>query len=363
MKISVRQICFILATYTVVTKLLLYPILLSEFSGRDLVFSALISFIVQGAVIWAVAFLCSKTDKTLYELIKDNLGEVAARIVYGFFAAFFIFCSIAPMFEQKLYVQAIFYDTVPSFIIFAPVFLFTVYAGSKGLKNIGRCADICMPVFVISILFIFLMSFSEVDFSNLLPVFRTSATSVLGGSLKTYSFFLEPAYMLMFLGNFKYKRGDALKLTLSYVIGALTVLFFLAVFYGIYGELTSSRQFAVSKTSLYFSAMDIVGRVDLYALYTLEIVMLFAFVLNIQFAVHCLVKCSGWNCPEFLSLFVNLALFAIIITCEHYLSGFRNFLTDWAWIIILLFATAAPLCAWAFRRDSAPADGLKRRRV
>lgn len=354
MKINVRQICFILAFYTAASKLLLYPIILSGYSGRDLVFSALISFAVQGAVVWSIAFLSSKTDKTLYELIKDTLGEVAARIIYGFFAAFFIFCAIPPLFEQKLYVQAIFYDTIPSFVIFAPVFLFTVYAGSKGLKNIGRCADVCMPIFLISMAFIFFMSFSEVDFSNLLPVLKTPASGVFGGSLKTSFFFLEPAYLLMFLGNFKYKKGDAIRLTLSYAAGAAVVLLFLAVFYGIYGELTSSRQFAVSKTSLYFSAIDIVGRIDLYALYALEIVMLFAFVLNIQCGVHCLSKCTGLNYPELWSAAVNLALFVIIATLESKLSAMQNFFTGWAWIIIILFTVAAPLLAWTLRERRRP---------
>lgn len=351
MKINVRQICFILAFYTAATKLLLYPIILSGYSGRDLVFSALISFAVQGAVVWSVAFLSSKTDKTLFELIQDTFGGVAARIIYGFFAAFFIFCAIPPLFEQKLYVQAIFYDTVPSFLVFAPIFIFTVYAGSKGLKNIGRCADICMPVFIISMAFIFFMSFSEVDFSNLLPILKTPPSGVFGGSLKTSFFFLEPAYLLMFLGNYKYKRGDAAKLTLSYALGAAVVLLFLAVFYGIYGELTSSRQFAVSKTSLYFSAINIVGRIDLYALYALEVVMLFAFVLNIQCAVHCLNKCTGWDYPELLSLFVNLILLAIILAFERKLAAMQTFFTNWVWIIILLFATAAPLLAWVLKRD------------
>lgn len=350
MKINVRQICFILAFYTAATKLLLYPIILSGISGRDLVFSALLDFLVQGAAVWAVAFLSSRTDKTLFELIKTAFGEVTARIIYGLFAAFFLFCTIPLMFEQKLYVQAIFYDTIPSFTVFAPVFLFTVYAGAKGFKNIGRCADVCMPIFIVSMAFIFFMSFSEVDFTNLLPVLKTSPAGYLGGALKTSFFFLEPAYLLIFLGNFRYKKGDVAKLTLSYAAGALIVLAFLAVFYGIYGELTSSRQFAVSKTSLYFSAIDVVGRVDLYALYALEIVMLFAFVLNVQLAVHCIVKCSGWNCPELISFFVNIVLLVIIITCGGSLAGLQNFYTDWGWIIVLLFSTAAPFASLAFKR-------------
>lgn len=350
MKISVRQICFILIFYTAASKLLLYPTMLSGYSGRDLLFSALINFLIQGTVVWAVAYLSSKTQKTLFELIKDTLGEVTARIIYGLFAAFFILCTILPLFEQKQYVHAIFYDTVPTILIFLPIFIFTVYAGSKSFKNIGRCADVCMPIFAICIAFIFFMSLSEVDFSNLLPILKTPLSAVLGGSLKTAFSFLESAYLLMFLGHFRYKNGDAAKITLSYALGAIIILLFLAVFYGIYGELTSSRQFAISKTSLYFSAIDIIGRIDLYALYALEVVMLFALVINIQLAVHCLIKCTGWDCPEILSLAVNTVLAIILLTCNHFFTALQTFFANWLWIAVVVFAVIVPLSAWALKR-------------
>ena len=350
MKITVRQICFILIFYTAASKLLLYPTMLSGYSGRDLLFSALINFAIQATVIWAVAYLSSRTGKTLFELITDTFGQVTARIIYGLFAIFFVVCTILPLFEQKLYVHAIFYDTIPTILIFLPVFIFTVYAGSKSFTNIGRCADVCMPIFIICIAFIFFMSYSEVDFTNLLPVLKTSPLNVLGGSLKTSLNFLEPAYLLMFLGHFKYKKGDAAKITLSYIFGALIVLAFLAFFYGIYGEITSSRQFAISKTSLYFSAIDTVGRIDLYVLYALEIVMLFALVLNIQLAVHCLVKCTGWDCPEILSLAVNAVLFTIVLVFNHLFTAMQTFYANWIWIAVVLFAIIAPLSAWALKR-------------
>lgn len=350
MKISVRQICFILIFYTAASKLLMYPTMLADYSGRDLLFSALINFLIQAIVIWAVAYLSSKTQKTLFELIKDSLGEVTARVIYGLFALFFTVCTILPLFEQKLYVNAIFYDTAPTILIFLPIFLFTVYAGSKSFKNIGRCADVCMPIFAICIAFIFFMSFTEADFSNILPILKTPATRIFGGSLKTSLSFLEPAYLLMFLGHFRYKKGDAAKITLSYVLGAVIILMFLALFYGIYGEITSSRQFAISKTSLYFSAIDIVGRIDLYALYAMEVVMLFAFVINIQLAVHCLVKCTGWDCPEILSLAVNAVLATILLTCNHFFTAIQTFFANWLWIAVVLFAVIAPLTAWTLKR-------------
>ena len=144
MKINTRQICFIMLAYTAAAKLLLYPTILSQLCGRDLLFPAALSFLTEGIVIWSVAYLCSRTDKTFYGLLQNTLGTVVARIIYGLFALFFLMSALVPVFEQKQYVHNIFYDTVPSIGIFLPFFVFAAYAASKKLINIGRCADVCL---------------------------------------------------------------------------------------------------------------------------------------------------------------------------------------------------------------------------
>lgn len=350
-RISVRQICFIMVIYTAASRLLIYPTSLSVFCGRDLLFPAAFDFLIQGIVIWAVAYLCSRTDKTFYGLLKGGIGEIGARIVMGFFAAFFFLCAIVPVFEQKLYVHTIFYDTVPSLLAFLPFFFFAVYAGSKSFENIGRCADICLPLFIVAMAAIMGMSFSEMKPTALLPVLTTPVKSLFGGAAGTAFRFAEPCYLLMFMGRFPYKKGDAAKITLSYAGGALIVLLFLALYYGIYGDIAITRQFAVSKVALFFSAIDTLGRIDLIALYILEIVMLFALVLNIQLAVQCLVKCTGYGHTGILSLAVNAALAAILVSANNYFFGILQFFAEWMWIVFILFSVVAPLTMWAFRRS------------
>lgn len=350
MKISVRQICFIMLMYTAVSKFILYPTVLSYYTGRDLLFSALIDFVVQAVIIWSVSYLCSRTDKTFFQLIEGTLGNITARIIYGLFALFFIICTILPLFEQKVYVHAIFYDTLPSLIAFLPFFVFALYAASKGFENIGRSADICLPIFIISMLFIFSMSVLEVKWDNFLPVLKTPAKDIFGGSLITMSRFFEPCWLLMFMGHFKYKKGDAAKITLSYAGGALLVLFFLAVFYGIYGDIAVSRQFAVAKISLFFPAIDVIGRIDLIALYGLEIVMLFALIINIQLAVHCIVKCTGYDNKAVISIAVNAVFFMLLIFLDNRLNDIHMFWGKWMWIAFAVFANLIPLLAWAMRR-------------
>lgn len=350
MKMCTRQICFILAVYTAVTKVILYPTLLALQSGRDLLFSALIDFLVVGGIVWAVSFLCSKTDKTLFKLIEDNVGNICARIVYGVFAAFFMLATIVPLFEQKSYTHAIFYDTVQSLIVFIPFFFFAIYASSKGFKNIGRCADICLPLFIVSMLFIFIMSVGEIKPNSFLPMLKTPLDKVFFGSLSTLHCFVEPCWLLMFMGHFKYKKGDSAKITLSYAAGAAVTLFTLFVFYGIYGDTAMSRHFAISKISLFFPAIEMLGRMDLLALYILEAVMLFALVLNVQLAVHCIEKCTGYDNSAVLSLAVNGVLLALLVVFESKFHSILDVYRQWMWIVFAVFAIVMPVLVWLFPR-------------
>ena len=350
-KISVRQVCFILLIYTAVSKFITYPTQLSYTSGRDLLFSTAINFLLQVVVIWAVSYLCSRTDKTFFQLIEGTLGNITARIVYGLFALFFMICTLMPLLEQKLYVHAIFYDMLPSLAVFLPLFLFTVYAASKGFKNIGRCADICLPLFLIAMLFILVMCIHEIKWDNFLPMFK-QPKRIFKGSLANIHRFAEPSFLLMFMGHFKYKKGDAVKITLSYICGALFVFATLTAFYGIYGDIAQSRSFAISKISLFFPAIDLLGRIDLLALYILEISMLFSLVLYMQLAVHCIEMCTGYKNKVVLSVAVNAVFFVLIFFLDNKYSALNSVWAKWMWIVFIIFSTVLPLSAWLMRRKN-----------
>ncbi|MGN1104146.1 MAG: GerAB/ArcD/ProY family transporter, partial [Candidatus Coproplasma sp.] len=128
-RLSVRQICFILIAYNAVLKLIIYPSAMASASGNDLIFPALFDLAVQTVIIWSIAYLSSRTDKSFFELIEGTFNKTVARVVYALFALYFVLAAIVPMVEQQLLVHAAFYDTVPSLYVFLPFFIFSVYAG------------------------------------------------------------------------------------------------------------------------------------------------------------------------------------------------------------------------------------------
>ncbi|MDE6558225.1 MAG: spore germination protein [Clostridia bacterium] len=349
-KISVRQICFILAAYNAATKLLLYPTNAASAVGNALIFSALFNLVLQTVIIWSVSFLSSRTDKTFFELLENTFGKVTAKVIYALFALYFLMSAIVPMNEQQLLVHDSFYDTMPSLIIFLPFFIFSVYAGVKSFTNVGRCADICFPIFVFTALCFIIMSVSEADFSNLLPVMRQPVLKVAGLSLSSVFRFSESAFLLMFMGHYKYKKGDAAKLTLSYVGGGLVVIIIMAAFWSLYGALTPTRSFALSNISVFFPVISFVGRIDLFVIYAFDLVVLFAIVLNVQMFTHCLCLTFGKDLKIIYSLCANTVLLAVTFLAYNKYTALQQAAGNWFWIPAVLFAYIVPVLAWALRR-------------
>lgn len=343
--LSVRQICVIMFVFNAAIKLMLYPTTMAASCGNLLWVPVLIDTAFQSAVVWAVCYLSSKTDKTFFDLLGNALSKPVARIIYALYALFFALSAFVPMTEQQAMVHEAFYDTIPSLLVFLPFFFFAIYAGSKGLTNAGRTAEICLPIFIVTVLTLLIMGLPECDFSTLLPFAKMPATLASGcaGGLFRFN---EGAFMLMFLGNFRYKKGDALKITLSCALGGLIVAIVCVIFYAVYSDLAVVQYFAISKISIFFSAISLIGRTDLIAVYALDIAMLFAIVFNIQMATYCLAKAVGRQWHPAFSLCINALLIVLTFVLNNKFALVQSLGALYMGIATAFFAFLMPVLGW-----------------
>jgi hypothetical protein len=154
----------------------------------------------------------------------------------------------------------------------------------------------------------------------------------------------------MFMGHYKYRRGDSAKITLSYAAGGAVVLLFMAMFYAIYGELSPEQPYAIGKISIFFTAINLVGKIDLLAAYAFDIVLLFALVLNVQMCTYCLGVAFNRGVNWLYSLAINGVLIALCFVLNNNFVALNQFMHKWMWIAALLFAYALPLCGWLLKR-------------
>lgn len=190
----------------------------------------------------------------------------------------------------------------------------------------------------------------EADFSNIMPIHGTPFRSTAKGFTISLSSFSDTALFLPLLGSYRYKKGDGKKVMFSYGLGALFVLFFLAVFYGIFSSVALRQEFAFVKTAQYFQALAVIGHFDLILTYLMTVVLLFYYSFILQSSVLCFSQAIGAEKRVWISAALNAALFLFAILCNRYYKRLFGFITGRLFWIFPIFAYVVPLLCLCLKR-------------
>lgn len=268
-----RQIAFVAAFLLPTAKLLEVPSLLAKYAANDLLLPALLHFLLQGALLFALLYAAAGSERTLFERLEEKLGK-GARAIYAFLAVYYVFAAWLPLLDLEKYVYAIFFDTAPTSFTFAIFFVLSGYISMQSLKTVGRSADFCLFLFPISFLALLGMALTATDFSRLLPLFGVKFSHSATAFTRSAPQFADVLFLLPLVGNYRHKKGDTPKIMAGYAVGAGFTLLFLAVFFGVFSSIAAREHYAFSKIARYFPALKVTGRVDLIFIYALTVVLL-----------------------------------------------------------------------------------------
>ena len=351
-KISPRQLYFFLSCVMPVGKIIFLPSLLAKYAKNDLLFPMLASFLIEAGVVFAV-LLASSKKTSLYELLENTFGKVASIVILCVLSLFFFYAALLPLLEQRLLVQSVFYDTLPSLAAFAPFFVFSVYLCAKPFGSQGRVWDILGPLSIMGLAGILIFSLGSTDFGFLLPVGGGGGAGFMKALSSAASWFFDGAILLMLLGRIDYQKGTAWKGTLWYLAGGLGVLLFLAVFYAVFGDLAVNQYFAFTKTSKYFSGITVLGRIDYLFIYALALVMAFWCAVPLQAGIDCYLQPFGRrrHLATILSVAVNAVFLTLLYLLDNRFGEVMRFITGPAFWIFPAFCVVLPPLSLLLRRD------------
>lgn len=350
-KIAPRQLYFFLACIAPLGKLVVLPTQLANYCGNDLLFPAAMNFLLQAGVVFLV-MLVAKSNKTFYDLLVNTFGKIAAKILICIFALFLFFASLLPILEQKLLVQSVFYDTLPSAVAFSSFFLFSAYLCAKPASVLGRTWDVLGPLMIAGIVGIFVCAIPNADFGAIAPVGASGAKSIFSSMAYTMSWFYDTAILLMLVGRFEYQKGMAWKSALFYLLGAAAILLFLATFYGVYQDISVKQIFAFSKIGKYNSGVTVLGRIDYFFVFTLTLGMAFYCALPLQLCVTCLTHAfgAGKYKPALFSLGANLIIFILSLLFDYKFDAISKAFNQMLWYVFPVFCVLVPVLALLLRR-------------
>ena len=229
------------------------------------------------------------------------------------FSAFLLSAGILPVLEQQIFVQGVFYDTLPSLTAFTPFFLFSAYLCSKPLAGCGRTWDILGPIAAAGLAGIFVLSVANADFGAMLPAGASGAKGILGGTAYTFGWFYDSAVLLMLLGKFDYQKGMAWKGALFYLL----------------------------------------GRVDYLFIFALSLVMAFYVALPLQAGIDGVLQTFGRRkyLPTLLAAGVNALFFVFTVLFDFRFVRVMDFITKTAFWVFPLFTVLIPLLCLPLGRN------------
>lgn len=315
-RISPRQILLFLACVAPIGKLIVLPAQLTDAAQNDLLFPLALHIALQACAVFCV-LLAAKREESAYSLLSSVIGKIGAKIFLTVFALFLLYAGLLPLLEQKLFVQTVFYDTLPSFVAFAPFFLFAAYLCAKPISSYGRIWDAIAPVAAVGLFGVLLLSVSGADFAALLPVGAGGLDGFWKGVQRGSGWFFDAALLIPLLGKIQYKKGLAWKGALCYGLGGIAALFFTAVFFGIFQETGVNQLFAFTATSKYFSGVSTLGRIDYLFIFALALVLAFYLALPLHGCAECLLEAYGKH--KFLPVLLGVGVSALMLLLSYLL--------------------------------------------
>ena len=337
-----RQIALAAAFLLPAAKLLEAPSLLAKYTAGDLLLPALLHFVLQAALLFALLYAASRSEKTLFERLHLRFGKWSA-VFYAFYALYFLFAVILPLLDLEKFTYAAFFDTSPTVFSFAFFFLFSAFLCTKGLKTLGRAADLCVFLYLIPFLALIGMAFFAADFSHLLPLFGETFGDTMYAFKYTTPHFSDAILLLPLIGNLKYEKGDSVKILSGYGAGALGTLLFLATFYSVYSAIAPREHYAFLKIAEYFPALDIIGRFDLLFIYMLTIVLLLYTAMPLQYVTDFTCQAIGIRRRVIVSALLNFALAILLLFFNKYYNALYALISGKLSIVFWLVADMVPL--------------------
>ena len=337
-----RQIAFFAAFILPIYKLLELPSILARFTGGDLLLPALLQYLFQAAVLFTLLFVVSRLEKPLFECLKERIGKWTA-LFYALYVFYFLFAAVLPLLDLDKFVYAAFYDTAPTFFSFVFFFFLSAYVCARGMKTLGRIADLSLFLFLIPFTALLIMSLTEADASNLLPIFEQRFGRTMSAFTYTTPHFSDAIFLLPLLGNLRYKKGDFKKVAVGYGFGGVFTLLFLGVFYGVYSTIAAREHYAFAKIAQYFPALTVIGRIDLLFVYLLCVVLFVYVSTPLHYATDFTTCLFGGKRRVWFATAFNVAALIFTLFCNQHYNAIYALFGQYLFPVFWIFADLLPL--------------------
>lgn len=226
-KISARQLQALLFLDIFGTGVIYLPRIVSEHAGQDGWLCVLTATVAAALCAWLITLAAGMfPGMTFGDLCSRVLSRPVGIILSLAFAARIVLnCALELRLFGEILKDTMLYFT-PGWLVCAVMLLLGAYISAKGYETRGRIAEILFFVVFVPLIAVFAVASSDIDFSNLLPVFEAAPKNVLeGGAAGAFAF---TGLELLLIALPHVSRKSEKKLRKNVVVAVLSIGLFMA---------------------------------------------------------------------------------------------------------------------------------------
>ncbi|AFV03360.1 putative membrane protein [Dehalobacter sp. UNSWDHB] len=173
-------------------------------------------------------------NNTLPEYAEIILGKALGKVVGGAYILFFLLVNILSVCEFSKFLTVCFMPQTPAMVFNVILVLIGAYAASRGIEVIARAAQFVFPLFVISLLILFVSVLPVVKLGRLLPFLEGGIEPVIWGSVPSIIVYGEVIILAVLLSMVnkpeEVKRKGAFALLAAAIFLSAGMMFTLMIF-------------------------------------------------------------------------------------------------------------------------------------
>jgi len=250
MKMTHRQASIIIFYMLVAFKVLSLPSLMYQTCKNDGYLAVLIMMLVDAVLLWGtLKVIKNAKDKNIYQYIKQYTGSIIAKILV-------ISLTLLPLIHLGIKTKGLewfliknLYTKFEWFQFALPIALITCYMIYKGVRNIGRVCEFFVWIIIVGVLIIIVKGFASVDLTFFMPVLSNGIKPIFKAIYDYIAWFGINGELLLFCGTIDFKDEKKSRIFTYSIIAIVLVQLVLWSFYGSYGVMSATHNFAISDIS------------------------------------------------------------------------------------------------------------------
>jgi spore germination protein KB len=240
-KISPRQIIMITITFIVSTSILLLP---GAEAGKDAWLATMLGLIPGLITVTSLAILAKKfPQKTVGQYVETILGKYLGKLIMATILLYLISLTALSLRDLGQFTSAVILPATPLYVIIFTATMVGIYGARRGLEPIVRVNEIFLPILLLSVFFIMVLSYPNMDKNNLLPILDNGIVPVIKASIEPADWLGESILLAMVI-PFISQKDKIIKISLLGVLLAgllLTVVALLTI--AVYSDVASNLSY------------------------------------------------------------------------------------------------------------------------